>query len=307
MNLIKSYQLFLENHSYFDNVVTQFLIFNEKKLGVYFDRFDIINSDDICMNIIAYTKVGPKGEVPTVDKIIFDIIDFQTWLIESDTSLHKYRKSIYSDRTSEEEIMDMKTNIIREITYSKSEPNDYHKKLIDKIFNYDDVWVKSKDKITEIISTIKKFDIEEIEDRSVEFTDDLSGWSPQMMFGYTRSNHWQLMGNEYNIDDLTCSIIWNAWHTKEFGYDQSREFINIKLNYFLDENKPCLIFKMNFNNKEYIEKPMLYVENVVDRMIIRFKQLYNIEKVLLPYNRKERKYDANISKISDYDITFILK
>ena len=300
MNLIKSYQLFLENHSYFDNVVTQFLIFNEKKLGVYFDRFDIINSDDTCMNIIAYTKVGPKGEVPTVDKIIFDIIDFQTWLIESDTSLHKYRKSIYSDRTSEEEIMDMKTNIIREITYSKSEPNDYHKKLIDKIFNYDDVWVKSKDKITEIISTIKKFDIEEIEDRSVEFTDELTGWKPTMMFAYYIKNHWQVIVDKpslEDINDLTCSVIWN-WHLSKSN--------GVKLDY-LNLVKPCLCFNMNTTNKEYIEKPILYVEKIVDRMVIRFKQLYNIEEVLLPYNRKERKYDAKVTNISDYDIIFILK
>ena len=52
MKRIKSYQLFLENKSQLESVVIEFLIYNERKLGLYFDRFDLITFDRlfICNN-----------------------------------------------------------------------------------------------------------------------------------------------------------------------------------------------------------------------------------------------------------------
>ena len=51
---------------------------------------------------------------------------------------------------------------------------------------------------------------------------------------------------------------------------------------------------------------LLFLEEIADRMVNRFKQLYDIEDVILPYHRETRQYDPN-SDVTDYQMTFIIK
>ena len=96
MKNIKSYQLFLEDKKVeisesTRSIIIQFLISQERLSGLHFSNFDLIEDDNGREKfIIAYTKEGPNGEKPAMDKMVFDIIDYYTWGLES-----KYDKGDY--------------------------------------------------------------------------------------------------------------------------------------------------------------------------------------------------------------------
>jgi len=316
MKNIKSYQLFLEDKKVEINdsirsTITQFLISQERISGLYFSNFDLIEDDNGREKfIIAYTQVGRDGEKPPIDKVVFDIIDYYTWGLE-----YKYGKGDFEFdntwrnpkvKTLETAIKDMKTNLLRQIVCNdiskkQVEPNDDDKKLIDKIFNSPNIWEKTKKKTKEILEIINKYDIEDIEDRSVEFTDELVNWrNPKPpMFGWYYKNGWHGLSGKGNIDDTTCRLIWDVWWQINSTNTEVKTIEG-----FLKVTEPCIYFNLNDNGHKY--ENLLEVEKVVDRMVTRFKQLYDFKDVLLPYHRETRRYDPN-SNISDYQITFILK
>jgi len=315
MKNVKSYKLFLEDKKVEDNdslrnTIIQFLISQEKISGLHFSNFDLIKDDKGREKfIIAYTQNGPNGEKPPMDKRIFDIIDYYTWGLES-----KYGKGDYEFdntwrsprlKTLVTALKDMKTNILREIvcndiTKKQVEPNNDDKKLIDKIFNSSNVWENVKKKSQEILSIINKYDIEEIEDRSLEFTDEVTGWNPRIMFAWYYSNGWHGLKGTEDIDDTTCRLIWDAW------YQINSTNTKVKtIEQLLKAIKPCIYFDLT-DGDGYKPKNLLELEKIADRMVNRFKQLYDIEDFILPYHRETRQYDPN-SDVTDYLMTFIIK
>jgi len=313
MKNIKSYQLFLEDKKVevsksTREVIIQFLISQERKSGLHFNDFDLIEDDNGREKfIIAYTQVGPNGEKPPMDKVVFDIIDYYTWVVED-----KYAKGDFEfdnnyrnpkKKTFDEAIKDIKFNILRLIVHNdprneQVEPNNDDKKLIDKIIGVQNVWEICKNKISSIMKSIGKYDIEEIEDRLVEYQDELFGWELRLMFAWNYKQSWHGLRKDYDINDQTCRLIWDAFYEMNKPYEKS------SFDEFIKNTKPCIY--INFEDESHRNpRKLSYVEPIGFRIGKRFQQLYDVEEVKYPYYPNTRRYDD--SDISDYQMTIILK
>jgi len=314
MKKIKTYQSFFEDKKVevsksTREVIIQFLISQERKSGLHFNDFDLIEDDNGREKfIIAYTQDGPNGEKPPMDKVVFDIIDYYTWGLES-----KYDKGEYEydntwrnpkTKTLETAIKDMKSNILRQIVFNDPskklvEPNNDDKKLIDKIFGKDNVWEICKSKITSIMNSISKYDIEEIEDRLVEYHDELIGWELRIMFAWNYKQSWHGLKSDYDINDQTCRLIWDAFCEMNKPYEKTT------FDEFIKNVKPCIY--INFEDKSHRSpKRLSQVEPIGFKIGKRFEQLYDVEEVKYPYYPNTRRFDDE-SDISDYLLTIILK
>lgn len=315
MKNIKSYQLFLEDKKVKvsdsqKQVITNFLISQERLSGIYFSNFDVIEDDNGREKfIIAYTQKGPKGEIPPMDKIVYDILDFYLWGLED-----RYAKGDYDfdhtwrnpkQKTLIQATKDLKTSILRQIVYldprkTLIEPNQDDKKLIDKIFQKENVWNTCKSKVKEILNTIRKYNIEDVEDRLVEYTDLLIGWKPRIMFAWNYQSSWHGLRENEDIDDQTCRFIWDMWYEMNKPYDNSR-FEEILL-----MTRPCIYIELNTEEGTQYYKKLSEVEPIGFRIGKRFEQLYDVENIIYPYYPNTRRFDDN-TDISDYLITIILK
>jgi hypothetical protein len=314
MKNIKSYQLFLEDKKVevsksVREVIIQFLISQERKSGLNFSNFDLIEDDNGREKfIIAYTQDGPNGEKPPMDKVVFDIIDYYTWGVES-----RYYKGQYDfdntwrnpkTKTLEAAINDMKSKILRQIVFDDPseklvEPNNDDKKLIDKIIGKNNVWETCKSKVTSIMNSISKYDIEEIEDRLVEYHDELIGWELNIMFAWNHKQSWHGLKSDYDINDQTCRLIWDAFCADISVYEKTG------FDEFIKNTKPCIY--INFEDKNHKNpKRLSHVEPMGFKIGKRFEQLYDVEEVKYPYYPNTRRFDDE-SDISDYQMTIILK
>ncbi len=314
MGKIKSYQLFLEDKKVepsesVKEIITQFLISQERKSGLFFSNFDLIDDDNGREKfIIAYTQEGPNGEIPPVDKVVFDILDYYTWHVK-----YSYEKGDYEFddtwkkpkvKNLETALKDMKTSLLRSIVLpdpskKQFEPNEDDKKLIDKIFEINNVWNKCKSQVKYIMKTISKYSIEEIEDRLVEFTDELTGWEPRIMFAWNYKMSWHGLQADYDINDQTCRFISDAW------YEMNKPYENSKFEEFLSMCRPCIYIELN-RSENRIYKKLSEVEPIGFKIGKRFQQLYNVEKVEYPYYPNTRRFEDS-TDIGDYLLTIILK
>lgn len=308
MKTIKQYQLFLEDRKVevskkVKNNIESFLISQERLTGLYFNNFDLIEDDRGKKKfIVAYTQDGPKDEKAPVDKVVYDMLDYNIWKLESEYAKgnHEYvtnwagKKS----KTLEQAKRDLEGNTLREIVCNYGEimpePSTDDKKLIDKIIRQTDVWNTCKKKVSEILTTIRKYDIEDIEDRLVEYTDQLTGWEEKAVLCWNYQSSWRpLTGNE-NLDDETCRYIWSLWDKLLLAGLSSYE--NILLNI-----RPCIHIELNESGAQEYKK-LSDVEKITHQIGDRFQKLYDIEEVIYP-----PRYIFQQSDIKNYSFDIILK
>lgn len=313
MKKMKSYQVFLEDKkvevpdSVKHNII-KFLISQERKSGIYFSNFDLIEDDNGREKfIIAYTQEGPKHEKPPVDKVVFDIYDYYMWGLEE-----KYDKGDYDFdntwgnprvKTLDQAKKELKSNILRQIVQldpreKLTEPSEDDKKLIDKIIGQSDVWNTCKKRVKEILDVINKYDIEDVEDRLVEFSDLLVEWKTKVMFAWNYKSSWHGLRNNEDLDDQTCRFILDLW------YEMNKPYEGSQYKEFLLMARPCIY--INFEDESGRNpKKLSEVEPIGFRIGKRFEQLYDVEKVIYPYYSNSRRFDDG--NIGDYQMTIILK
>jgi len=313
MKIIKPYKLFLEDKTIgiskvLKKNIERFLISQERLTGLYFNNFDIIGDDRGRMKfIIAYTKEGPKGEKSTVDSIKYDMLDYNIWKLESEYEKGnrvEFDPSHWSGKklkTLEQLKRELEGNALGEIVWdygrTMPEPSTDDKKLIDKIIRQTDVWNTCKKRVGEILTTIRKYNIEDIEDRLVEYTDQLIGWNEKIVLAYfhPHRNWWSpLKGNE-NLDDRTCRYIWTLWDELMLSGLSSYEDFLLKVS-------PCIRIDLNeygTDNQEY--KKLSDVEEIAHQIGNRFQKLYDVEEVIYP-----PRYTLQ-NNIKDYSFNIILK
>lgn len=308
MRKIKTYKLFLEHKKASlsnkeNDQVIEFLIAQERKSGLSFDTFEVLeNENGMAILIVAKTKVGQNGEEPSVSEVIFDTIDFQTWLIEKETSMGLHiNKMRFGEDSRIVTVEEMKSVVLRHIIYQDptkelKEPSIEEKKIIDKIFGVENVWDICKSKVKNIMSVISKYDIEYIEDRIVEFSDEIISWEPRIMLAWYYKNSWHSFGK--NINDVTCRFIQDM----RYNIKISGEIFDV----CLSNIRPCLSIEFNDDrNSNSTNYNLLEVEDVMKRLVILFKKIYDIEDVIYDYDPGERKYNPDMD-INSYHLTIIL-
>lgn len=307
MNKIKTYKLFLEHKKATlskkeNDQVIEFLIAQERKSGLSFDTFEVLeNENGMEILIVAKTKVYQNGEEPS--EVTFDIIDFQTWLIEKENSIGKFDNIMrYGKNAKLVTLEEMKSVVLKHIIYHDTsnelkEPSIEEKKIIDKIFGHENVWDICKSKVSDMISVISKYDIEDMDDRTVEFSDEIFDWTPSIYFAWYYKNSWYSLNNK--INDQTCRFIQDM----RYNITTRGEIFDV----CLSNIKPCLSIEFNAKSGgEFRYYNLLKVEDIIKRLVIRFQKLYDIEDVIYDYDPEERRYDPDID-ISSYHLTIILK
>jgi len=277
---IKSYKLFLESNIE-DKNIARFLISKERESGLYFDDYEII--DDLIIK--AKTKIGPYGEVPTVDEVIYDVIDIKKWEYES----NKIPPNIYRIK-----IDILSTIISYQQIESGIEINDSQKSIINKIFNKVDAFDIIYNKSDLIIKSLRRYNLEDIEDRLIEFSDCLIGWSPKVLHSTYIDNGWMIIPSSESTISLLNRIM------TEIFYHMNRSHDNMTFDNYIDNIKPCIFIKLNntyFNRKRFSSK---YVSGISANIIKRFKLLYDIDYVIDDYGSKID------TEIIEYQITMIL-
>jgi hypothetical protein len=197
------------------------------------------------------------------------------------------------------------------------EPSKEEKDMIDEISEYKGLYENAKIWLRNLFNVFKKYDFEDIEDRLLEFFDQISNWDPMLMFSISTKksslgvSQSKLNDEKYFIYELghvlkdilyTCkpdtSIL-----TKKSGFDINDYFKNMRPAIHLDLNRMGARHNQEYN--------LLFIESLADRIVKRFKYLYDITGVdfrssSAELDRENRKYDPNI-EIYDYTIKMYLK
>lgn len=173
--------------------------------------------------------------------------------------------------------------------------------FIDSVFNYEnlynDIYLKSK----EIINKFVEYDYNDIEDRLVEFFDDMPKFECKFMFSTYIDNGW--MGIHFNENyrkEDEYSKLSGRILRDMFYHMIKRESILPKE--YLSKIRPCL----NINLNEYTNNNNLYkldfIENICQRLFNRFKTLFDIKDVLYSFSPGTRKFPNDID-INGYTLT----
>ena len=261
MKYLKSFNESVKGKKELNHSIIQFLIHNEKELKVMFDNYTIEKGEDE-WEIVAKTKADMSGYKPPMDDVRFPMEEFFTWV-----SKQSYKKDVFK----------IKSNLFKEILESnggKKEPDEMESKLIDSIFGQFGAWKLCLSKIKIIRNIVSKYKVDDIDDRCLEYFDELQGWKPKFMIGYQFCDE--------NWRSLVKDDIFETWMLLE----QVNMFINTESPRYKDplliivsNTKPCI--NINFNMSQYDEEKYDYkvVKKVAVGIYNRLSKLYPITDV----------------------------
>lgn len=257
MKYIKSFNESKGNKKELNYSIIEFLIHNERKLNVMFDEY-VIEKGDNQWEIVAKTKANHKGIKPQMDEVRFPMDDFFNWI----SAQHKSRGYL----------ADVKLNLFREIfdNYdSKTEPNEFDSKIIDSRFNQFGSWKICLSMINYIRKITSKFDVNDIDDRCLEYFDELSGWKPGFMIGY------ELLGRSWRT--LFKDDIYETWWLL-CQINEAMSYSADLLTIVSSNVKPCIYIQFNIIDDA---DPYDYkdVQKIAVGLTNRLSQLYPISKV----------------------------
>lgn len=293
MKYIKGFNESVKGKKELSQSIIQFLIHNENQLGVMFDNYNIERGDHQ-WEIVAKTKVDMKGNKPPMDEIRFPMEDFFTWVskISSITDVFKIKSKLFKE--------------ILESNGGKKEPDEMESKLLDCILGGFGVWNLCLKKIKIIRKLISKYNIDDIDDRCLEYFDELQGWKPKFMIGY--QFHFETVYTECR--SLVEDDIYETWWTLELinRWVNSPSYIKDPL-LIISHIKPCINIHFNTSpyEEEYDYKDYKEVKKVAVGIYNRLSKLYPITGV--DYDHKfydNEMYKDKLIPLSNYRLVLYL-
>jgi hypothetical protein len=293
MKYLKSFNESVNGKKELNHSIIQFLIHNEKELRIMFDNYTI-EKGEYQWEIVAKTKADMSGYKPPMDDVRFPMEEFFTWV---------------SKQTYKSDVFKIKSNLFKEIIESngrKKEPDEMESKLIDSILGQFGAWKLCLAKIKIIRNIVSKYKVDDIDDRCLEYFDELQGWKPKFMIGY------QLCETVYR--SLVKDDIYEAWMLLEqvnrFINDPSlgkhHNFKNL-LTIISSYTKPCI--NIIFNISQYDEE--LYDYKVVKKVAVgiynRLSKLYPITGVEYAHSYyDEDRYENKSIPLGNYRLVLFL-
>jgi len=289
MKYLKSFNESVKGKKELNHSIIQFLIHNEKELRIYFDDYTIEKGEDE-WEIVAKTKADMSGYKPPMDDVRFPMEEFFTWV-----SKQSYKTDVFK----------IKSNLFKEILESnggKKEPDEMDLKLLDAIFGQFGAWKLCLAKIKIIRNIVSKYKVDDIDDRCLEYFDELQGWKPKFMIGYQFCDE--------NWRSLVKDDIFETWMLLE----QVNMFINTESTRYKDPlliivsyTKPCI--NINFNMSQYDEE--LYDYKVVKKVAVgiynRLSKLYPITGVEYAHSYyDEDRYENSSIPLGNYRLVLFL-
>lgn len=192
------------------------------------------------------------------------------------------------------------------IIQSGKEPNVYEKKVLDDISEYQNLYDVTKNWLKEKFVIFKKYNIEDIEDRLCEFFDKIPKFNPRVMYSLSVKN--SLLGidnNKLNDDSYLIEEIGHVLNDILWRCGSKHDKINIDEYYHQVRASLYINFNLTTLNKNKYN--LVYLEDIADKIINRFRFLYNIDEFdYFGYERDGRRYDPNIN-VDDYGLILYLK
>lgn len=192
--------------------------------------------------------------------------------------------------------------------------NKEQQEFINIYFNYPDLyniltkWLKKKFKI------FSKYSQEDIEDRLVEFFDQVPEWDPYVMFSlhmkYSGGEGWlgissqKLSDKSYLFYELSHVFSDLLFHTRIRSYSTTPE---VTIDYYLTNKQPAISIHFNRTNESRKSYNLLFLEDLGDKIVKRLSQLYKVVDVKWDYNRYTgRLYDPD-TDVNDYTLSLIIE
>lgn len=193
------------------------------------------------------------------------------------------------------------------------ELNKDQQEFLNIYFNYPNLYNAVSELISNSFKILSKYSKEEIEDRLVEFFDQVSDWDPYVMFSlhmkYSGGESWQGITSD-KIDDPKY-LLYELSHTFSdiLFHSRSRRYSTspVTIDYFLENRKPAISIHFNRTNESQKSYNLLFLEDLMDKITKRLSQLYKIVDVKYDYNRYTgRLYDPD-TDVSDYTLSLIIE
>ena len=184
------------------------------------------------------------------------------------------------------------------------EPTKSQLKVLDEISGYTDFYATTKKWTEHQFNVFKKYDFEDIEDRLLEFFDEISNFQPRVMFALSKRN--SSLGIRYDkLNDKRYFISELGYVIGDICYNCSSNKISIDEYYKIV--KPSIYISFNISDRlGRTQYPLTFLESLADRIVNRFKYLYDIQGVEFTLEREGRKYDIN-ADVDDYSFIMYLK
>jgi hypothetical protein len=193
------------------------------------------------------------------------------------------------------------------------ELNQNQKDFINRYFEYPDLYDITSKWLQNKFDTFSKYNIEEIEDRLVEFFDQIIHWDPYLMFSlymkYSGGESWlsiypeKLNDPKYLLTELSYVFSDLLFHTKTRKYSKP-EFT---IDYYLENKRPAISIHFNRAYQSRESYNLLFLEDLSDKIVNRLSQLYKIVDVMSDNNRhNSRLYDPE-TDVNDYILTLIIE
>jgi hypothetical protein len=206
--------------------------------------------------------------------------------------------------------------IVREyldILRDGKELNQEQKEFINEYFKYPNLYDITSKWLQNSFDTFSKYNIEEIEDRLVEFFDQLPDWDPYLMFSlhmeYAGGEGWlgissdKLDDPKYLLIELSNVFSDLLFHTKTKKYSKS-EFT---IDYYLENKRPVISIHFNRTNESRKSYNLLFLEDLGDKIVKRLSQLYKIVDVKWDNNRYTGRLYNPDTDVNDYTLTLIIE
>lgn len=178
------------------------------------------------------------------------------------------------------------------------------KKELDRISEYDNLYNTIEKWLQNIFNIFKKHSYEDIEDRLVEFFDEIIRFEPHIMFSISKKgSHIGISSNKLNNDNYFKWQIGNI--LRDMMYECSKTINRISINEYLSIKKPAIYISLNGVGGKISGYNLEFLESLCDRIYNRIKQLYDVSSIEYDFEREGRKYNTNID-VDDYCFTIYL-
>lgn len=179
--------------------------------------------------------------------------------------------------------------------------------FLDEVSGYSNLYLSVKSFLRKVFEVIKKYDMEEIKDRLLEFFDQIPKFNPFVMFSLSNKN--SSAGIDYNrLNDHSYFLLFVSDVLSDIFYNCSSRYKTITIDEYFSIYRPSIYIDLNLcevvgGRPTY---NLIFLEKIVDDIVKRFKYLYGIEDVDYSYERRNRMYNPNID-VDSYTIKLYLK
>lgn len=186
-----------------------------------------------------------------------------------------------------------------------TEPNISEILRLNSISEYENFYQITKKWVEDKFRIFKKYSYEDMEDRLLEFFDEIPNFNPKIMFSISKGG--SSIGINFNkLNDPKYLLNTIGGILNDILYNCIKSYDVISINQYFDTNKCAISIYLNgiqhFGTGSY---NLIFLESLVDKIVKRFSQLYDVSHITYDFERAKRQYDPN-HDVQEYDFRIYL-